>query len=166
MKSKTIALISGEIEDCELMDDALNYVRGLIPVSDNPNVVIAAIGLIICGGVYVPPQFFSTNRAEQPPPQPDSIPDPRGQQVPYEADDETSPRLLSFSPRQSEVLELIRQGKPNKLIAHQLNMTESTVKVHVRTLMKKLKASNRTEVAYLANRLFTGNSPSDTPNLS
>jgi DNA-binding NarL/FixJ family response regulator len=33
-------------------------------------------------------------------------------------------------------------------------MCESTVKVHVRNIMKKLKAKNRTEVAYLTNKYF------------
>ena len=47
------------------------------------------------------------------------------------------------------MVEAIRQGKPNKIIAYELNMCESTVKVHVRAIMKKLKARNRTEVAYL-----------------
>lgn len=42
---------------------------------------------------------------------------------------------------------------PNKLIAYELNMCESTVKVHVRTIMKKLKARNRTEVAFLTQSL-------------
>ena len=47
------------------------------------------------------------------------------------------------------MVEAIRQRKPNKIIAYELNMCESTVKVHVRAIMKKLKARNRTEVAYL-----------------
>jgi DNA-binding CsgD family transcriptional regulator len=54
-----------------------------------------------------------------------------------------------FTGRQRQVIEALRQGKPNKIIAYELNMCESTVKVHVRTIMKKLKARNRTQVAYL-----------------
>ena len=42
----------------------------------------------------------------------------------------------------------------NKLIAYELDMCESTVKVHIRNIMKKLKATNRTEVAYLTRDLF------------
>ena len=42
----------------------------------------------------------------------------------------------------------------NKLIAYELNMCESTVKVHVRNIMKKLQATNRTQVAYLTRGLF------------
>jgi hypothetical protein len=48
----------------------------------------------------------------------------------------------------------LREGKANKIIAYELNMCESTVKVHVRNIMKKLKARNRTEVAFKTAELF------------
>ena len=59
-----------------------------------------------------------------------------------------------FSPRQLSVLEGLRQGKANKTIAHELTMRESTVKVHIRNIMRKLNATNRTQVAFLTNAMF------------
>jgi DNA-binding NarL/FixJ family response regulator len=56
--------------------------------------------------------------------------------------------------RQMEVLEEIRHGKANKQIAYELNMSEHTVKVHLRDIMRKLKARNRTEVAVLSEALI------------
>jgi DNA-binding NarL/FixJ family response regulator len=44
----------------------------------------------------------------------------------------------------------------NKLIAYELNMCENTVKVHVRNLMKKMHATNRTQVVYLTRGFFEG----------
>ena len=64
-----------------------------------------------------------------------------------------------FTSRQIAVIEALRRGKANKIIAHELKMRESTVKVHVRNIMKKLNAKNRTEVAYLANQLAAGRIP-------
>jgi hypothetical protein len=55
------------------------------------------------------------------------------------------------------VIDLLREGKPNKLIARQLHMQENTVKVHVRNILKKLNASNRTHAAFVANRLLGQN---------
>ncbi len=55
-----------------------------------------------------------------------------------------------LTPRQLEVLERLREGKPNKLIARDLNMTEATVKVHVRQIMRKLGAANRTQAVLCA----------------
>jgi len=62
-----------------------------------------------------------------------------------------------FTTRQAAVIEALKRGKANKIIAYELEMRESTVKVHVRNIMKKLKATNRTEVAYKANLLLSGN---------
>ncbi|MGO9420113.1 response regulator transcription factor, partial [Roseiarcus sp.] len=49
--------------------------------------------------------------------------------------------------REHLVVKAIKEGKSNKVIAYELNMCESTVKVHVRNVMKKFNAKNRTEVA-------------------
>jgi DNA-binding CsgD family transcriptional regulator len=51
--------------------------------------------------------------------------------------------------RQLDVLALLRQGKSNKTIARDLGMREATVKVHVRQILRKLGASNRTQAALL-----------------
>ena len=56
--------------------------------------------------------------------------------------------------RELAVIQAIQQGKSNKLIAYQLNMCESTVKVHVRNIMRKLAAKNRTEVAIKAQSML------------
>ena len=61
----------------------------------------------------------------------------------------TLSRLILTS-RELSVVRAIRQGKSNKIIAHELNMCLSTVKVHVRNVMRKLDAKNRTEVAMVA----------------
>lgn len=53
----------------------------------------------------------------------------------------------TLTQRQNEVLERLRLGRSNKHIARDLNMQESTVKVHVRQIMRKLGASNRTQAA-------------------
>jgi DNA-binding NarL/FixJ family response regulator len=62
----------------------------------------------------------------------------------------SSPKSLTgvFTSKEAAVVEALRKGKANKIIAYELNLCESTVKVHIRNIMKKLKATNRTEVAY------------------
>jgi DNA-binding NarL/FixJ family response regulator len=56
----------------------------------------------------------------------------------------------NLTQRQTEVLERLRFGRSNKHIARELNMQEATVKVHVRQIMRKLGAANRTQAALLA----------------
>jgi DNA-binding CsgD family transcriptional regulator len=52
-----------------------------------------------------------------------------------------------FTPSQLRVMAQLKDGKSNKLIARNLRLCEATVKLHVRQIMRKLGASNRTQVA-------------------
>ncbi|GLS20040.1 DNA-binding response regulator [Labrys miyagiensis] len=56
---------------------------------------------------------------------------------------------LSLTDRESDVLALLQKGKQNKVIAHALNISESTAKVHIRNIMRKFHLRNRTEVALM-----------------
>jgi DNA-binding CsgD family transcriptional regulator len=59
----------------------------------------------------------------------------------------------ALTPREMEVLGRVSQGLQNKQIAYLLGMSESTVKVHVRNIMKKLDVRNRTQAAFRATEL-------------
>lgn len=60
----------------------------------------------------------------------------------------TSDRDVNLlTPRERDILKLIAQGLPNKMIARRLDITESTVKVHVKHLLKKMKLKSRVEAA-------------------
>ena len=66
----------------------------------------------------------------------------------------TSEQTLSnnLTPRQIEVLIHLCEGKPNKLIARELDMSENTVRVHVSAILAALGASNRTEAMLIAQQ--------------
>ncbi|MEX6227056.1 two-component system response regulator NarL, partial [Providencia hangzhouensis] len=55
--------------------------------------------------------------------------------------------IASLTPREADILELISQGLSNKMIARKLDIAESTVKVHVKHLLKKLNLKSRVEAA-------------------
>jgi DNA-binding NarL/FixJ family response regulator len=57
-----------------------------------------------------------------------------------------------LTPRQIEVLIQLSEGKSNKLIARELEMSENTVRVHVSAILAAFGASNRTEAMLIANR--------------
>lgn len=59
-------------------------------------------------------------------------------------------QLRLFTPKELEVLNALGDGKPNKIIAYELGICETTVKVHMRHIMSKLGAKNRTHAALLA----------------
>ena len=103
-----------------------NGARGYIPTSLSLDVVIEAIKLVMVGGVYCPPCMLRVH--------------------------DNDPQLgrtssASFTPREAAVFEAVRQGQPNKLIADEMGISESTIKVHVHRIMKKLNVHNRTQMA-------------------
>lgn len=57
-----------------------------------------------------------------------------------------------LTPREMEVLRLVANGLPNKTIAHQLEISEHTVKFHVGSILTKLDAASRTEAVTIATR--------------
>ena len=128
------------IADAEDLDQVLLAIeagaRGYIPTSLSIDIVVEAIRLIAAGGVFVPASSVVTARGLR------EKSHPNGK--------DASP---IFTTRQTAVVRALCLGKPNKTIAHELNMRESTVKVHVRNIMKKLSARNRTEVALMAKGL-------------
>jgi DNA-binding NarL/FixJ family response regulator len=64
----------------------------------------------------------------------------------------SDPRLAGLTARQMDVYRAAARGLPNKLIARQLNIAESTVKAHLTAVYTALGVRNRTEAAYQASR--------------
>ena len=93
---------------------------------------LSAIRFVQSGGTFAPLEILLSKQAAEPPPQP-------AQETPY--------RLTA---RQRDVLAQLQQGKANKIIAYELGMSESTAKVHIRNIMRKMGATNRTQAAFNA----------------
>src|SRR4029077_8592377 len=115
-----------------------------IPTSVEWEVAVAALRLISAGGTFVPAGALRSTAAK--------LYDQRP-----EGERQRRSDGLDLTPRELSVIDLLREGKPNKLIAARLDMQESTVKVHVRSILKKLNAANRTHAAFVANRLLGKN---------
>jgi two-component system, NarL family, nitrate/nitrite response regulator NarL len=71
------------------------------------------------------------------------------------------PRILKLSKREVEILRCIMRGETNKVIARKLEVTEATIKVHVKAILRKIGLANRTQAAMWANQnLRVANQPS------
>ena len=117
--------------------------RGFIPTTNTtlPQ-IIEIIALVKVGGIFVPMSSLSLRRA-------------MGQGA-------TARPVSSgqFTPNELAVLDRLKLGKANKIIAHELGLSESTVKVHIGRIMKKLKVTNRTQVVCRAYALAVAGTPS------
>ena len=131
-------IVLADKTDPELALIAIRHgAKGYIPFTLRFDIAVEAVRFVLAGGTYVPMDCFLAGRgsgiAAAPP----------------------SPSVGAVTGRELAVVRAIQQGKPNKVIAYNLNMCESTVKVHVRNIMKKLKARNRTEVAIKAQAVLS-----------
>jgi DNA-binding NarL/FixJ family response regulator len=131
-------VIVSDVDDLDHIVRTLKSgVRGYIPTSLPFNIAVEAVRLVKAGGTFVPASSFVHDRNE-------------------EQTALTTGALLTE--RQMKVVEEIRHGKANKQIAYELNMSEHTVKVHLRHIMRKLKAKNRTEVTVMSGEFFSRDS--------
>src|SRR5262249_7021002 len=65
-----------------------------------------------------------------------------GAPQPADIQEQAEPQL-QLSSREAAILNSIVQGSPNKVIAYRLNITEATVKVHVKAILRKIRVKNR-----------------------
>ena len=126
------------LSDGESADSVLSALErgalGYISTNVSLDVVVGATRLVMAGGTFVPAtsliDLLDANAVEA-----------------------TTP-TGRFTKRQLDVMHRVRQGKTNRTIARELEMSQSTVKAHVRNLMQRLKATNRTQLAFLTKNLF------------
>jgi DNA-binding NarL/FixJ family response regulator len=117
--------------DMELAKTAISFgAKGFLPSVTNFEIAIEAVRFILAGGSYIPMDYLLAAGPPSPP--------------------ATRPSEFVLTDREISVVKAVLQGKSNKIIAYQLCMCEGTVKVHLRNIMKKMKAKNRTDVAIKA----------------
>lgn len=127
---------------------------GFVPKRASNDQLYEALRTVMSGGVYVPPM---TMGFDVPPPEPAPV-QPALQAVSAHAarsDYQTPPSLatLGLTPRQTDVLALLLQGKPNKLIARELNLSVETVKDHVAAVLRALGVSSRTQAVLAVSQM-------------
>jgi DNA-binding NarL/FixJ family response regulator len=120
-------------------------IRGFVPTTLPIEQVVGAIRIIAAGGTFVPLSVLALLGRPFLAPENPSLHKPSGGGA--------FDRLPGFSPRQKDVLRMLWNGSANKLIAYELRMSESTVKVHIRNIMKKLNVTNRTQVVVQTRHL-------------
>lgn len=135
-----LVVVSGSERRADLMAALENGAAGYIPKSSSAKVLLGALQLVLAGGIYVPAEAIRG----------DIVTGTEG------LSDDTLAAIGSgnsdqLTPRQREVLTRLREGKSNKQIAHELGLTEGTVKVHVTAILRLLGVRNRTQAALTAH---------------
>ncbi|NTJ68682.1 response regulator transcription factor [Agrobacterium rhizogenes] len=110
--------------------------RGYIPTNVGIKVAAEAVALARAGGIFVPASSLLAAK--------EALAPVAGRSNALES---------LFTPRETVVAGALLRGKANKIIAYEMGLCESTIKVHIRNIMSKLNATNRTEVAYKIREL-------------
>lgn len=122
---------------------------GFVPKRISTDMLSSALKLVMSGGIYVPPMAMSGSeslpaKAEQAP----ARQEPAATfQPPASLDG------LGLTPRQTDVLALLLQGLPNKLIARELGVSVDTVKDHVAAVLKALGVNSRTQAVLAVSQM-------------
>jgi len=132
--TKIIAISSSE--DTKNIKKILSFgVKGYIPKKLDSNILNGALKLILDGGTYIPSVLL------------DNSLNLNNNQSPC------NPLKKNLTNRQSQVLDLIAQGKSNKQIAYDMGVSEATVKLHINALLRSLKVNNRTQAVITAQKM-------------
>ena len=128
-----IAMISAST-DPRLMRQAMDYgAAGFIPKSTPVADIRNAVNALLAGYNWLPNMDDLPETAKE-----DAV---------------LAHRLANLTPQQLRVLTMVSEGKLNKQIAYDLNISEATVKSHVSAILQKLGVNSRTQAVILANRL-------------
>ncbi|WP_430391258.1 LuxR C-terminal-related transcriptional regulator [Dyella sp. 20L07] len=146
-----VIVLSGSEDPVTMKGLLAMGIQGFIPKAYSPDVMLSAVRLVLSGGVYVPPMMLQerSESASAAAPSFSAAPPPT-------LSDSLEERLRKLlTERQIDVLRLLSQGKPNKLIARDLGISEGTVKIHLAAIFRALNVRNRVE-AVVASRRISG----------
>lgn len=122
-----VIVVSGYEEPGVVRQALALGVAGYVPKSAPREALASAIERVLAGEVYIPAEYRAL--AEPGAHSPEQI---------------VLKRLQDLTPQQLTVLDMIREGKQNKQIAHELRLAETTVKAHVSEILRKLNVFTRT----------------------
>lgn len=104
-----------------------------LPMNQQFDIWLSIMRLLLCGGKYIPEELLVGMGQV----------DGNGAQPSGPADS----NLSELTDREREVLALVSEGKPNKTIATEMDLSEHTIKLHIHHVITKLGVRNRTEAA-------------------
>ena len=134
-EASPIVVVSGEESTAQIHACITHGAMGFVPKSSNTEELFTAMKRILSGATYLPSHCLQ------------GIDKTTGQNSP------SALQGLGLTKRQQEVLAKVIQGKPNKVIARELDISDATVKTHVLAVLAAMGVHNRTEAVYKAAAL-------------
>lgn len=131
--SLPVVMVSGSYDRVTVRDALAAGAAGFLPKTLDRETILDAIQQILAGEIYVPEEFQTDAVAEE--------------------EDSIRKLIESLTPQQRVVLGRLVAGRLNKQIAHELDISMTTVKAHVSAILCKLNVFSRTQAVILANKI-------------
>lgn len=139
-----VVVVSGH-QDPQIVASVLSLgVSGYIPKSTSKEELAHSIAEVLRGSIYLPSAYRTVGARRARNPTQDLL-----------------KRLHDLTPQQLRVLDMIRRGLQNKQIAYELQICETTVKVHVSEILRKLNVMSRTKAIIEVSKIDFANLVSD-----
>lgn len=131
-----IVLLTAAIDDASLVEAKALRVQGMVLKNSDPAYLLECLDRVASGGRWMDPELTQ-----------------RSKRLAETLADHDAP---SLTPRERELISLVRKGMRNREIALQLGVTEGTIKVYMHAIFEKVDVSSRTELAIRADEFLTG----------
>lgn len=131
-----IAMLTTSAEERDLIESLQGGAQGYLLKDMEPDALIGALGEIVQGRTVVAPELTSILA--------------KAVQGEVRAGGEVSDRLAELTPREQEILCHLAEGQSNKTIGRRLGISDGTVKLHVKAILRKLEVHSRVEAAVIA----------------
>jgi two-component system, NarL family, nitrate/nitrite response regulator NarL len=131
-----IVLLTAAIDDASLIEAKSLKVQGMVLKNSDPAYLLECLERVSRGGRWIDPELSD-----------------RAKKLAETFAERVAP---SLSPRERELVNLVRKGLRNREIADQLGVTEGTIKVYLHSVFEKLGVSSRTELAIRADEFLAG----------
>ncbi len=135
-----VVVLSGAIDKETVLAALEAGAMGFIPKTASTEILWSALQLVLANGIYIPSSILDASFASN-------------VVIPKKPPCTKSLSEMGLTKRQIEVFQLILSGKSNKAIARDLGLTESTIKAHIKPILKILNATSRVQAILEVSRL-------------
>jgi two-component system nitrate/nitrite response regulator NarL len=132
-----IVMLTTSTDERDVIDSLQSGAQGYLLKDMEPDALIAALGRIVEGETLVAPELTSVLAK--------AVQGERGSEP-----SDSQKTMADLTPREREILCLLAEGQSNKLIARNLGISDGTVKLHVKAILRKLDVHSRVEAAVIA----------------
>ncbi|MBI3897772.1 MAG: response regulator transcription factor [Gammaproteobacteria bacterium] len=139
-----VVVLSAHDQRQTVLDALDKGAMGFVPKTATTQVMLSALRLVLSGGIYLPTEVLNSASTST---------EPLMSINTFARERTKTASDLGLTQRQAQILALLVQGKPNKIISRELGLAESTVKIHITAILRALNVTNRVQAVIAVGRL-------------